>query len=213
MGETQRLTLQRDLLQRVRWPGPRRRCALELPPSSVVSGAAQAFERGWMLWFADRGQILVLTTTAAARMFTDTFREGMPDPADARRSPPGLLTPVRGFRRLRAGRGCRAQASGLGWARALEMGISIFRQPAGRSSCTTDLSLARPARRPAHAGAERSAGPARRWLPAGSSRQQRPRASAPLTRRCCPRKWSAAHTRRRTTTPADGATCSGGTLK
>ncbi len=107
-------------------------------PPLVVSGAVQPFEHGWMLWFADRLQILVLTDDGRARAFTDTYREGMADPADV--APPGLMTPVRGFGRVWAWLG-GAQGSGLGWARALETGISIFRQPAGRSSYTTYLSL------------------------------------------------------------------------
>lgn len=107
-------------------------------PASVVSGAYQPFEHGVMLWMADIGQILVLTSDGRARFYTDTFQEGMPDPEVT--APDRLLTPARGFGRLWEFLG-GAEESGLGWATQLETGISVFRQPSGRYSFTTYYAL------------------------------------------------------------------------
>jgi hypothetical protein len=109
----------------------------EAPPL-VVGGAYQRFEHGSMVWFSDTQQILVLTSDGIARHFEDTFQEGMSNPSAV--APEGLFTPTRGFGRIWEALG-GAEGSGLGWARAPEVGADVFRQPAGRNSYTTYVAV------------------------------------------------------------------------
>jgi hypothetical protein len=110
------------------------------PPETVRvgSGAAQPFERGWMIWQADTGTILVLTDDGIAREFTDTFQESMT--AETGDAPESLLAPVRGFARVWLHLG-GADASGLGWATAPEVGTTLVTQRPGTDAYTRLVAL------------------------------------------------------------------------
>lgn len=104
-------------------------------PARTVTAVWQPFEGGVMMWFSDTRQIYVLTNAdGRIQIFNDTYVEGSPDPTAT--APEGLLTPIRGFGLVWQTMG-GAEASGLGWALASEIGFDSARQPAGRTSYTT----------------------------------------------------------------------------
>jgi hypothetical protein len=113
--------------------GAYQRCPQE-PPLAVYA-AWQPFENGVMLYFSDTDEIYVLYNgSQRVQIFPNTWEEGDDNPKDD--APDDRLTPSRGFGNVWAQLG-GAENSGLGWARAEEIGFDSARQSAGRDSFTT----------------------------------------------------------------------------
>ncbi|MBZ0274995.1 MAG: hypothetical protein K8I60_02550 [Anaerolineae bacterium] len=105
---------------------------------NYVFAAWQPFEHGVMIWWSDTQQIWVMTNDDhQVRIYEDTYQDGEPDPDFA--APDNLFTPTRGFGKLWAALG--GPDSALGWALIAELGYQISRQPAGRVSYTTYISV------------------------------------------------------------------------
>ncbi|NDJ63130.1 MAG: LysM peptidoglycan-binding domain-containing protein [Chloroflexi bacterium] len=101
----------------------------------VVFAAFQPFENGAMIWFSDTQLVYVMTSDdGAVRLYEDNFAEGQPDPTAE--APAERFTPARGFGHIWAGLG-GAEASGLGWGLAPEVGYDALRQAAGTVTYTT----------------------------------------------------------------------------
>ncbi|MFO7323475.1 MAG: hypothetical protein DIU68_017225 [Chloroflexota bacterium] len=108
-------------------------CA-ETPPRATFA-AWQPFEGGVMLYFADTGEIWVLTNADnRVRVYRDAFVEGMPEP-EISNIPENRFAARRGFGIV--WRQLGGPESPLGWALAEEIGFDSARQPAGRVSFTT----------------------------------------------------------------------------
>ncbi len=132
-----RFRLTAELVCRHEWlPGAGAPVCPPSPPIRVYA-AWQPFTRGLMLWLSDVGTITVLYEDGTFTVYSDTWREGMPEETVS--APPGSYAPVRGFRRVWDALG--GAASDLGWATAPEQGFDSARQPAGRSSFTTYIAL------------------------------------------------------------------------
>jgi hypothetical protein len=103
-------------------------------PALAVFAVWQPFEGGVMLWFSDSREIWVMTNTDnRVQVFTDTYVDGDPDPADD--APENRFTPERGFGKVWESLG--GGASPLGWAYAPETGFDSARQVAGSRAYTT----------------------------------------------------------------------------
>lgn len=113
--------------------GAYQRCS-ENPPIAVYA-AWQPFEGGVMLYFSDTAEIWVLYNgSQRVQVFPDTWKEGDDNPDTE--APDDRLTPTRGFGKIWSALG-GAEASGLGWALAEEIGFDSARQSAGHDSFTT----------------------------------------------------------------------------
>ncbi len=98
----------------------------------VVFAVYQPFENGALIWFSDTQHITILYGNGRMEVWTDTFVEGMAEPAIS--PPEGLRVPERGFGVL-----WRALdlVDALGYALEAEIGYDLLRQPAGSRSLTT----------------------------------------------------------------------------
>jgi hypothetical protein len=110
-------------------------------PAEPIFGAFQLFEGGVMIWFSDTQEIFVLIegeeSPFRAAFFEDTYREG--EVTSDSTPPQGLFVPVRGFAKVWAFLG--AEDGALGWAIEEERGVDLLRQPAGRTSYTTYITI------------------------------------------------------------------------
>lgn len=95
----------------------------------------QPFEGGVMLYFADTGEIYVMTRAdQRVQVFRDVFEEWMPS-VEYPDIPDDRFAAIRGFGVVWNQLG--GPGGALGWALAREGGIDTARQPAGRLSYTT----------------------------------------------------------------------------
>lgn len=96
-------------------------CPREGP--AQIAMARQPFERGSMIWRADRRVIYVLYPDGRWQAFDDTWAESMPE-SDASITPPaGLVQPLRGFGlvwRTKLG----GPGAAIGWATEPEQGLA-----------------------------------------------------------------------------------------
>lgn len=116
-------------------PGPPGLC----PAGDQVptDAAAQRFERGWMFWLAELGQIVVLydepsaqdDATPAWQMVSNPYVEGMPEDDPGLVPPEGMAQPRRGFGLV--WRDAPTVRDRLGWATGAETPFSTTYQLAG----------------------------------------------------------------------------------
>ena len=100
----------------------------------TVNGAFQTFEHGYMIWFGDTGEILVLANSGALMRFPESVYAGLPDNPQPDTSPDGLVYPVSGFGRVW---GNFANARNiLGWGREEEFAYSTTLEIAADGSET-----------------------------------------------------------------------------
>ncbi len=102
-------------------------------PATRGGGAAQAFERGRMVWVGSQGLIYVLYGdggSPAYNVFPDEWQPGMAESDPSLSPPPGLIQPVRGFGRLWRGEGAAGPSvrERLGWALSPEVGYEAVIQ-------------------------------------------------------------------------------------
>lgn len=95
--------------------------------SISVGGAAQAFERGSMVYVAGTpGNIYTLTNDGRFRRFFDTWIDGVDPASGGAAPPPGLIEPIRGFGKV--WRSNSDVSTGLGWAITSEQGGTLVVQ-------------------------------------------------------------------------------------
>lgn len=109
---------------------------------TTTQAAYQPYERGFMLWLADSGDVWVFVSPAAPQSrphwvrFSENNYAGFPDAAP-QQPPPGKIQPINGFGRvwhnLTGYTGQKISAE-LGWATASESGYAATRQVWGRTS-------------------------------------------------------------------------------
>jgi hypothetical protein len=92
-----------------------------------VGGAAQAYERGVMLYVSGSpGLIYALSSDGRFRRFFDTWTPGLDPESGGEIPPPGLIEPIRGFGKVwRTNPDIRAA---LGWASSSEQGGTFAAQ-------------------------------------------------------------------------------------
>jgi hypothetical protein len=94
--------------------------------AQATGAAIEPFERGWMIWREDLGEIYALPDDAVWSRHEDTWTPEQPEPEQ--KAPRGLFAPVRGF-----GKVWREELGGpdsaLGWATAPERGMTFLIQP------------------------------------------------------------------------------------
>ncbi|MBI4758109.1 MAG: protein kinase [Chloroflexi bacterium] len=103
--------------------GGRERLGCALNQVQATDAAYEAFENGFMYWRKDALKIYVLYNAGAWAEYTDSYKEGDPEPTITPTPPAGRVVPKRGF-----GRVWREQLGGaksaLGWATAAEQELS-----------------------------------------------------------------------------------------
>jgi DNA-binding beta-propeller fold protein YncE len=107
--------------------GPRvlKQLGCAVADAHATGAAIEPFERGWMIWREDLGEIYVLPEGIEWSRHEDTWTSEESEPEQ--KAPGGLFAPVRGFGKL-----WREQLGGpdsaLGWATAPERGITFLIQ-------------------------------------------------------------------------------------
>ncbi len=82
------------------WNAARERLGCPLNAAHTEYGAAQRFQKGYMLWRENQDQVYVLYTGGAAAVEYDQFREGIDPEKMGYTPPPGLQEPIRGFGKI-----------------------------------------------------------------------------------------------------------------
>lgn len=93
------------------------------PPQRVVTGSAQSFEGGYMIWRSDTSVIYVMLTNGTLRAFNPIVYGRFASNINVGITPQNRYRPVLGFGQVWAGYPDVRQA--LGWATSQEFGVNI----------------------------------------------------------------------------------------